>query len=378
MKNRFVRVSMIIATSLLVACGFIRSFDGFSDDFGKEDAAGNDAGDAGFDARVDDDGAVDAGIGCNPPEVMWTGGAKNLNGPYLYGMAQDEASLYVVGGTYNNDAAAADAGFAMRIDKSPPFNVSYPATSIDQPTAITTTSYGIYYSARGTIYRIDDNGGPPTVVKTLAPVNTTNTITDLTGDDAGLYFTTGLGNAAARLNFLAGGNFATMASRPYVNAWRVRTDRDSVYVTRRAGDAGPGLARFDRDAALEDAAVPSCVVDDQVVLDVSTNGERIGWGSVGPTLQNAIETVCDPPVRTVEAAPPVAVAVGERFMFARYPGSVALYTFSGEKVSGCTYALVSNDEGILSAKATQSAFFDGDVVYFQTPQRVYRMRITAR
>ena len=363
-----------IATASVLACSLVRSLDGFDDEFGKDAAPPGEAGgpESGRDAE-----GVDAGISCSRPEVMWTGGVTSLTGPYLYGMAQDEAHLYVVGGAYAGDAAAnGDGGFALQIDKAPPFTASFVATQIDQPTAIVTTSQGIFYSALYSIFHLEPDGGVSTPVKTLTPANINGVITDLTGDDAGLYLTTGLSPDKSRLHFLPW-TTGFLQTQPYPGAARVLTDKDWVFVTRRATDAGPGLVRFDRATALDDAAT-GCAMDTERVLGVGLDGERIAWAGTATEFAVAQESACDPPVRATDVGSPMAVAVGKRGVFVRYAGAAGLYTFGREKIAGCTFSLVSSNEAIATpSKGTQAAVFDGDYVYFQTPQRVYRMRVAA-
>ena len=154
MRSRARALFVTVAAASGLACGLVRSLDGFDDEWGR---------DAQAEATDPDADGVDGGAPCSAPEMMWTGGTKSLSGPYLYGMAQDDGHLYVVGGAYTGDAAAAgDGGFVLRVDKEPPFAASFVATKIDQPTAITVTPLGIYCSALTSILRLDPAGGAPT------------------------------------------------------------------------------------------------------------------------------------------------------------------------------------------------------------------------
>jgi hypothetical protein len=357
-----------------------RSLDGFDDEWGKEDggslaeAAPAPLDAAGLDAERLDGESVDAGISCSAPEILWDGGVRSLAGPYLHGMAHTPGAggrLYVVGGSYASSDGP-DAGFVLQLNKAPPFDPAL-IRPYNEPRAVVSTEAGVFFSARNTIYRIPSPEMPPQLVHTVEPDTNANVIGDLAAEGADLYFTTGTGSPAGRLHMRPQEAPAPLVTIPYPNPSRVLADKYGVFVTSRE-DGGNGVGRLDR-GPLMSATV--CVVDPKPAAAIALGAtmQQMVWGGVGPEIDIAKEMACAPPLRATTEGPPLAMAVGPRGVFVRYAGSVALYTFQLQRVVGCAWPLLASDEGLLQNRGTQSAFFEDDYIFFQTPQRVYRMRV---
>lgn len=383
-RTRLALVALVTG-SLGAACSLIRSFDGFSDGVQLDGSTGPDeAGEPG-DTGTDDGGGIDGGvlvgdIVCSDFGAIWASGGNGsltgVPGPYLHGMAQEGDHLYVVGGVFQStDAAAAgDGGLIVKIDKAPPHTASVVLTEQNQPTAIVATPSGVYFAASKNVYRLDDASTP---VKTL-----TNGILDMAADTTGLYFVENWNQPSAKLDYVSDFDFSNFASRSIPYVARVVLGQDGVYLTRWRDDAGGGLARYEENTVWADAE--ATVVETVPVLAVADNADRIAWGAipgVAPDKQFVASAEMPDGAPTKSSDPsdsvPYGVAVGPGWIFVRYIGAVKVLTLSGQAVPGCTKALVAvNESSLPSNRVAQSVVIDGEWVYFMTPQRVYRMRVT--
>lgn len=375
-RTRAFRAVFAIAATLLAACSLVRSLDGFSDDWGKTPDASDAARDVAL-GDANDSGLVDAGFTCDPPEVIWNGGTRDLLGPYVHGMDQDKDNLYIVGGTYAPDASPNTLGFAVRIDKATHAATTM-ATGLNQPTAITATSDGVYLAAAREILRVSPDGGATALVKQMA-----GTVYDLTSDPAGLFFVEQRGAAGilSGIYFLSDAGFQE-TGRPHPYATRIEVAKDAVFVSRlRESDAGGTLVRYDRSTAFlydPDAgdAAPGCELEDaSAVLALDVGDDLVAWGANAQKffLGSAAPSGCGT-TRYDTPSRPLAIAVGARAVFVRYDTFVRVFTPTGGLACEMDLQSKTNDN-ILGNRVTRGAVFDGDTIYFMTPERVYRMRL---
>jgi hypothetical protein len=375
-RGRAFRAVFAIAASLPAACSLVRSLDGFSDDWGKHPDASDAAQDV-APADAGDSGLVDAGFTCDPPEVIWNGGTRDLLGPYVHGMAQDKDNLYIVGGTYAPDASPNALGFAVRIDKATHTPTTI-ASGLNQPTAVTTTSDAVYVAAAREVLRVASDGGAPSLVKQMA-----GTVYDLTSDPAGLFFVEQRGAAGilSGIYFLSDAGFQE-TGRPHPYATRIEVSKDAVFVSRlRESDAGGTLVRYDRASAFlydpdAGAAAPGCELEDaSAVLALDVGGDVVAWGANAPKLflGTAAASGCGA-THYETLSRPLAVAVGPRALFVRYDAFVRVFTPTGGLACEMDLQSKTNDN-ILGNRVTRGAVFDGDTIYFTTPERVYQMRL---
>lgn len=382
------RVRVAVVAWLVVAmgaCSLVRSYDGYGDEYGREDASFDDVPlqpdvvadtpppiedvrDAGQDADAD----ARPSVSCTLTVLAKHGGSASADHGFIYGMGVGPAAFFLAAGSRSADAGGnKDAGLVLRVNKVPPYDKKVLLEG--QPFVNSCAAHdGGAVCAIGTrLVYFEPSGISRTVFDTV-----TDPVDDLVGAQDDLYFTTRFNRDAGAVWRIEANADAAVTPVTQVVGFPYRLQVDDTHVlVGRATPANSFVSRYDRTSwGGPDAALTGCEMIQDLGYHLALTQDTIFWIDSRRKMKRLPRANCNANTAQVAVGDWFGLAADERFVFVRGATEVRLL-WADDLEPACIVPLGDASVSAPTLTGTETAVFEGDAVYFVAPPTLAKLEL---